>query len=404
MIIAIVAFIFIHNEGWRSDEGNNMKVIRKLVMDDFDIIGYTTVVPGYHFVTAWFLKLMNINKTKIYDVAASRFVTLLISLITLFFFWRLAVMISPNYSDIKLLQFFFFPTIFSFFYLVYTDVLSLLWVLVTMFLLFERKYLLCGVTAIISVAIRQNNIVWFIFPCLYIFFTHYSQSIIISKNKVFLQMMSLWQYLKQIKVFLIGLVLFAIFVYINKGVSMGDHATHPVTLSLTNTYFCLFLSFIFFLPLHINNLSKVQTLLTKHKELVLISILAFIISLVNFKITHRLNLLDGVQDFWLRNVMLHYLMNNLVLKIIFSFGVVYSILSLAVTELHRKIFYLLYPITLIFLSLSWMIEPRYYFIPFTLFILFKKESTQLVEKSTLVIFICISTILFCGIKNALFFI
>jgi len=108
-------------------------------------------------------------------------------------------------------------------------------------------------------------------------------------------------------------------------------------------------------------------------------------------------------SYYIRNKILIYFTSTVVLKTLFFIPIAYSILSISVTKLHRKSFYILYPTTLIYLFPSWLIEQRYYLIPFILFILFKKEESKFVEYLTITFYVLASAGIYLGIRNNFFF-
>jgi hypothetical protein len=63
--------------------------------------------------------------------------------------------------------------------------------------------------------------------------------------------------------------------------------------------------------------------------------------------------------------------------------IAYSIVSLCVTPLKRKSFYLLYPFTVIFLTLDAVIDVRYLFVPLALFLAFKEDDSERITLFTL---------------------
>ena len=84
--------------------------------------------------------------------------------------------------------------------------------------------------------------------------------------------------------------------------------------------------------------------------------------------------------------------------------VCYSLMSILYFKFNKNIYYLIYPFILLFLCLYWLIDPRYYLIPLTFFILFKKEENLFIEISTVFLYIIISALIFFGTINGLFFI
>jgi hypothetical protein len=70
-------------------------------------------------------------------------------------------------------------------------------------------------------------------------------------------------------------------------------------------------------------------------------------------------------------------------RILSFFPIAYSMLSLCVTRLERRSFYLLYPFTIFFLLPNEVIEVRYGFIPLALFLLFKEKDSWKMTAITL---------------------
>ena len=81
----------------------------------------------------------------------------------------------------------------------------------------------------------------------------------------------------------------------------------------------------------------------------------------------------------------------------------YSILSLCVTPLARRSFYLLYPFTLLYFVPNAVIEIRYGFIPYALFLLFKEKDSERNVLFTLAIYaVAIGSVLYL-MQDQMFF-
>ena len=102
-------------------------------------------------------------------------------------------------------------------------------------------------------------------------------------------------------------------------------------------------------------------------------------------------------------MILGYFNKGFLIKSLLFLPIAYSFLSLFVTEFKRKSFYLLYLFSFLFLLPSWLIEQRYYLIPFSLFILFKKEENKLVENLGIWLYVIFSLIIFYLIGSGKFF-
>jgi len=259
--------------------------------------------------------------------------------------------------------------------------------------LFNQQYRLAGVVGFFSLFVRQNNIVWLGFMCAFICYEKYN---------VKFDLQTLKHYIKDCLAFIIGFAIFTVFIIVNKGIAVGDKGMHPAySLHLGNIFFMLFLFFFLFFPLNISNFSKITRFLKGNKNIGLLIMVVFLVYQFTFSNTHPFN--QEKYNFFLRNKILIYFSSTTLLKILFFIPVAYSLLSIKVTELSKKPFYLIYPFTILYLIPSWLIEQRYYLIPFTLFMLFKKEQTKLVTYSTITIYVLSSAILFYGIRMKRFF-
>lgn len=209
-------------------------------------------------------------------------------------------------------------------------------------------------------------------------------------------------YTKTQWIFIIGFIIFIIFVIINKGFAIGDKVMHPAfSFHLSNIFFMLFLFFFLFLPLNISNFPKVIQLIKKNKKIILLIIIIFTIYMFTFVNNHPYN--TQWTSKFLRNWLLTYFTSTILLKILFFLPIAYSVLSISLIKLHKKSFYLIYPFAILYLLPSWLIEQRYYLIPFTLLILFRKKESKLVEYSLIIIYIVLSLILFCVTERRIFF-
>ena len=395
VLSSLVSFLLISKqEKTISDENYHLPVIKEFAKNNYKNKITVTPIPGYHFFVASMIKVFKTD-----DLAFIRGLSTIIGLFSALVFFKISKNIRKKSSKIKTLQFFFFPIIFPYFFVAFTEAFSLLLILITFYCLLLKKYKLSGIFGILSVAVRQNNIIWLGFFCLYILFKEYPGLVDIKQKKINFQFLK--QYLRDIWMFIVGFFLFIIFVIVNKGVTMAEKTMHPLGFYEGNLYFILFLFFIFFLPLNISNFNKIYNLLKKKKIVIFLVILVFIIGISTFVSDHPYNQTHLV--WWIRNRILSHVTSVLLLKIIFFLTVIYSILSLWVTKLNKKVYYLLYPISVLFLSLSWLIEQRFYIIPFTLFILFKEEKSKIVEYSTTAIFIGLTAYLFYGIQAYRFF-
>lgn len=371
-----------------SDEDWNYRVIEKTAA--FHLVLDMAKLPGYVISVGAIEHFFGHSRQN------ARLVSTIFALISVLIFYFVAKRLDPKVASIKTLQYFFFPILFIFFFLIYSDVYSLLFVLITFLLVLKRKYFWAGFFGFLSLLIRQNNLIWLGFFCIYILFDKYNLSI---------NFVNLKRYFKDISLFIFSFFLSAIFILVNKSAVIAEPEMHPLSFHLDNIFFLLFLFFFLFLPLNLGNLPKIIRLLKSNREtfllLTLLLIDIFLLYFLTFKADHPYNSLT--RGSFLRNILLNYFVENSIRKSIFFLPMGYSILSLWVTPLVNKKYYLIYPFAFIFLSMLWLIEQRYYLIPFALFILFKKSQSFLIEFFTLIIFIILAGIIFSVILSRKYF-
>lgn len=285
----------------------------------------------------------------------------------------------------------FLPILFPLFFLIYTDVLSLIMVLLVFYLILKDSYAIAGIFSIFSILIRQNNIIWITLFCIFIY---------LDNNKAKFDIGSTIDYLKKIWVFLLSFLIFIIFVIINKGFAIGEKQAHPTfNLTFGNIFFLLFVFFFIFLPYNIWSFRRIKEYVIKHKWIIIVLLMVFMIYVMTSLLSHPYNTLN----LFLRNSILAFMNSTIYIKILCFIPIAYSLLTIISTEFVDKKYYLLYPFTIIILLSSWLIEQRYYIVPFVLFILFRKPDSSRKEDFLTGYLILLSVIFFLFILNTRWF-
>ena len=389
LFILALSFIYIRDKGIMGDEGSYYNQAQDFMKRNFKLNHDFSTLPGYPAFLAVWGSIFSVT-----SIAGMRMFNLILSVFSIFVFLLLTKKVNGELSLVRTIQYCFFPIIFPFFFLIYTDIFSLLLVLFAFYLLLKKKYDLAGIISILSIFVRQNNIIWLLFMCAYIYYENY---------KFTFNITSLKNWLKKCSVFIVGIIIFIAFIIMNKGFAVGDKGAHPAfSFHLGNVFFILFLFFFLFLPLNISNFKKIISLIRKNKKIIILILGIFLICIFSFKNSHPYNSSD--LTFFLRNRLLAYFTANTFRKVLFAMPIIYSVLSIIVTKLKRKSFYFIYPFALLYLLPSWLIEQRYYIIPFVLFMLFRKKQSKIVEYSTIILYVVSSLYLFYGVVNGLFFI
>lgn len=386
-----------------------------------------SIIPGYHAVIALVASFLRWN-----TLFQIRLIAYLFNLLSILIFYLVARVISGREAGIKTLEYSFFPIIFPFFPLVYTDIFSILIILSSLLFALKKQYFLSGVLGIGSLLIRQNNIVWLVFI-----------------NLLTIKTAKSW---RQSLVFIVGYLFFVIFLIENHGIAVGARQEQQLTLThFGNLYFFLFASFILFLPLiiyrffcgsrHISSLAYKIFLLARregsasillkrllvviipnvsfHKfilafrmrsskisycfamifSLVLPILIFFAVYLLTFENSHPWN----QYTYFLRNRILILATASFWSKSIFFIPIVLAVLFFVTSKLEKRQYYLLYPFIFFYLLPLPLVEMRYYFLPFTLFILFRKMERLPMEYATVAFYLSASLFLFEGVWHFRFF-
>jgi alpha-1,2-glucosyltransferase len=378
LLILATAFILIKDKSHYADELEHHDQIALFAKGNFKLTGHTATLPLYY-------ALLAIPAAILQDTSYSflRSLNLLLSLLSILVFYFLAKKTSSN-PEQRTLQYLLFPILFIFFFLLYTDVLSLLLILLATLLVLNNRPLISSIPAILAILTRQNNIIWLLFL---IALSYFQGNNTISIEKVKSTFKKTWPYA-------LAIIAFLAFAILNKGIAIGDKAAHPLKISSGNIFFLLFLFFFLFLPLIIVNLPAVLSQI-KNRTVFLLLIIAFFLYITTFSPSHPYN--HG--SYFLRNPILAFMIYSQTIKLLCFIPIALSLLALSAIPLKEKRYYLIYPATILFLIPSWLIEPRYYLIPFILFLVSRKEQKPIIENLTILYYLIISAGLYFLVYN-----
>lgn len=402
-----LSFFAIRIQSYFGDEGFHIDQIRMFLRKDFRMNPLITMVPGFHAWEALVGYVFNRDSLDFF-----RFVNLLVSLLSIpVFFWTSRV-IDPQASITKTVQYAFFPILFPFFFLLYTDVLSLTLTFAAVGAVIGRRYGLGGLLGIASMLVRQNNVIWFGFLILLFLFQEYGTQMRTMLAAIRKRSLSdAWSVVTRLPwlrilrsswSFVLGLILFLLFLVSNGGMAIGDSGAHPFpAIHAGNIYFLLLLSYFLFFPLHLSHLRAVGDLITRVRWVIPFLVGFLILYMVTFINDHAYN--QDLQSAFFRNRMLVYVTMEFWHMVGAWVLIAYALLSTAVTQFHRREYMLLFPLTVLYLLPSWLIEQRYYLIPFTLFLLLRRNERPAVEWPQALFGIIFTGVLFYMVAERWFF-
>ncbi|HOW59016.1 MAG TPA: hypothetical protein PLO78_04750 [Candidatus Omnitrophota bacterium] len=366
LIVFACGFFLLKDIRLIADEYTHHSQILEIVTGKNLLPSTCPYLPGYHWSMAFLSSLIHDHHPY-----ALRFLSSVCSFLCLVVFFLTAKKIDRNSAIQKSLLFLFLPPLFPFFFLIYTDVYSMFYVFLALWAALNRRLRLSGILGILSLIVRQNNILWLGL----IAFIAYFENVDTQDR---------WKDVKkripQFSFFGLALILTIVFVIWNKGFVLGDKTNHFLSLTAGNLFFSAYLFFFLFLPQNLANGSKILHFLKQNKLILLILIELFFVYLLFFKSEHLYNTLAG----HIHNRIVWRMESH---KILSFLPIAYTVLSLCVTRLQQKSFYLFYPVAILFLITLPVIEIRYTFIPFSLFLLFKEKSSERITLLTLATYV-----------------
>ncbi len=293
LILAFTFTILLNLRHEAADEGFHTPQIWAFFHGDFRVAKELTMIPAYHAVIAGLLKM-----TDTFSIKLARFLHLLLSALTLPVFYYICKRLKQSQADTRTLLFLSCPIVLPFFSLIYTDIPALLAILLAFLLTLQKRYILAATIGLLAILMRQTNLIWVAFCCVFILIEHIRAHGLESWRQQILPLArKLWAY----AAIGIGAV---IFFYLKGGVAVGDSHQHQISFNLSNLYFFLLLIFLFFLPHNIAYAGKIGSLLKTTPKVWYIVGVSFIIYMATYSNSHQYNSF-GLSHY-LRNVILHY--------------------------------------------------------------------------------------------------
>ena len=398
-VVLAASFVLIMDMELNVDETFHYPQIKNFLEFDFHLgPSATTVLPGYHYAV---FAIASIFGAK--SVAAIRFISFCIAILSMAAFYILARHLREQDSLSKTLQYIFFPLLYPFFFFIYTEALSILLVCLAIYLTLRKRYYVAGLVGILSCLVRQDNIMWvgfqFLLLVLDVLRAGNINAVTRTGERRGVGMAAIRTVAVNGAVYLIAFALFAAFVFVNKGVAVGDAEMNRLLRPhLENVYFLLFTFFFMFLPMNLAKAPKIVALVRRHKLVPVYLIGFFLLFLATFTIDHPYNAEPWAQWF-LSNRVLTYFKQDMLRKALFFLPILYSVLSLLTTRLYERKYYLIFPLSILFIASHWHIDPRYYLTPFVLFLLFKEDDPKPVRYLTYLMYVGLSGYFFLSIVS-----
>lgn len=373
LVMLLGVFLAFRDSPLLYDEVFHYERIAALLKGEYPQVGWGAMFPGYHVFMAGMLRLAGAS-----SIPAARLMTFVISLLSCVAAYCVARAIDRPSSLLRTLQFVTLPILLPFFPLLYTDALSLALLLFALAAVLRRRVLLSGLCFTLAVGVRQNNVLWA--PLLLTIALEGDAAWKVAAASIHLQLREVVGRLRYpaalrslLRIgwpFLVPIVCFGLFVALMGRASFSPTlaAAHPFpSFSFGNIFFALFLSAGLFLPILFARARRVFSLLKDPWVLSLLVALFFLFC-VGFHVDHPANSEAGR----LRDALLLAAAAGGLPGLLFWLICALGVLVLLAQPLARRSFLWIYPLSILYLGGSWLIDVRYAIVPLTLFLLLRK--------------------------------
>lgn len=384
LIATALGHIAIHlNVNLHADEAFHAGQIWLFYDGRNELAGNITVPPTYHFIVGKIIQF-----TGHYHDNLLRLISLSIGILAVPVAYLVARFYHSEEAWIRTLQIYFTPLIFPYFFVLYTDIWSLLFVALTFLLVLYNRPFSAGFAGFAAVLIRQDNVAWiglaYIFLCL---------ESVYKLDRANIQRLIMNALGKGV-IFNLLFISFLIFVYLNGGVAIGDAAAHEISaFNPSNIHVFLICCWLLFIPLHFAQLPKIRQLL--HNPFVVFAlVLGFFVYIATLKNTHGYNQI--MYDYFVHNGLIHLLTDFPVIKVVSYIFAAWTLLSLWTMELPDRRWRWLIPVALLAALGHPLIEPRYYIPAFFLIHILRPRLSHNTEMGLLMFYILISAYLLYG--------
>jgi hypothetical protein len=326
----------------------------------------------------------------LHSMSALRAINAMLGLIPALIFFAIRRALGDPQALVYSAAFFFLPLIYPYYFLAYTDVLSLALVLGAFLLALKKRHYWAAVVLTTALLVRQNNVVWAGFiPALLIFFPTLSWS---TKGELAALSKIACPYAFPVIVFL---VYWAWHGSISLSKTMvGEHP--DLAFHAGNLYFFLFAFVLLLFPQAFQGLKKYIGSIRQNPWLLLLPLILIVCA-------H----LRGSSDNYLS---VHYFLRNNLIQIVsrapadFAFSALVAIgfCGIAFSQFLLPRGWLLYPFSAFYLGSSWLIENRYLIIPFALWMVMGRIENPRAAYWNLAIWACISLFFVWGIFSGRF--
>lgn len=349
-----------------SDENVHVAQIELFYRNHFHLHKAITMFPGYHALAATIGKALG---------GYSRMTLRALNTALGVCAFLLALAIERNrrsrFPVARSLESYFVPLVFPYYFMAFTDVLGLVLALLCLWCVLKRSWTSAAMFSALAICVRQTNV---ILPLFIVGIALLEQH----KTQRFVD----WArcYLAKIWLAAALLLAFAVFVWLNGGVAVGDRQRHALGVHAGNVYLTLALVCLVSLPINFENLWRRRSRLgSLWFWLALLALAALYPS--GFRGTHVYNI--GPQC--LRNDLIHWVEADAWHRALFFIPIALGFGALWVTPLTSRHFWVIVPLALLILVPEELIEQRYAIVPVVFWSLVRRDGSRSAEIASAVL-------------------
>ena len=348
------------------------------------LIDVLTTVPGYHLLLAGLMRLVDVD-----SFGAARLLSSLFGLLAVVGFHRLRKDAVGHEDFLATAQFAVLPVFLLFAFMVQTDALSLGLMLWATWAAGRQRHWLAGTFLMAAMCIRQNNVLWAALLAGPVIIDAWQQRARVKPVEV---VQALLPYL------LAGCV-FVIYWIANGSVAVSHAVTniHPdLSLHSGNLFCMLVIAALLFVFPCLEAWSRFIADVRVTPWLIVVPLGLAVLYLLTFAVDNPYNLLQPPD---LRNWVLMRTRESALWYCGFGTVAVFGGVGLLWQRLLLDKARLLWPLSALFVSLSWLIEQRYYLISYALFMAWRTPLSVTIERMTLALWSILAVLFFWGMMS-----
>jgi hypothetical protein len=281
---------------------------------------------------------------------------------------------------------FFLPILYPYYFLIYTDVLSLALVLCALWATLQNRHTLSAMVLTAAVLVRQNNVAWAaLLPALVLW----------PKVRELTTTHSMPRLLRLTAPYAVPVLIFAIYWAWNGTISLSKTvaSVHPdLTLHAGNLYYALLLCLALF-PVEIGKGAKeFYTMALRRRWLFLIPIVFVAFANVRGSPDNYAG-----ENYFIHNAVVSSIRHHGWARWLFAFSTAFAACGVSRTRFLLPQGWLIYPTAVFYLCSSWLIEGRYAIVPLAIWMALRQSPSDLDEKIRFAMWIATSQFIIWGI-------